>query len=175
MSRLGTPRASGLAVFALVAAVSAASGAATKIWVSDSATDFSLGEARGVAVTMDGSLVLARDARRIEGIAEATLFAAARDRDGSILLGTGDAGKLLRVSAAGKVETVAALPEKEVTALAIGPDGALYAGTAPGGKVYRIDPENGEVVGRVAVGHSPTDVATWEGAVWVSTQGESAI
>jgi hypothetical protein len=137
--RLGAPRAIGLVLFALAAGAPIVLGAATKIWVSDSASDFSLGEARGVAVTMDGSLVLARDARRVEGITEATLFAAARDRDGSILLGTGDAGRLLRVSPAGKVETMATLPEKEVTALAFGPDGALYAGTAPGGKVYRIE------------------------------------
>ncbi|HKC82810.1 MAG TPA: hypothetical protein VKD46_02305, partial [bacterium] len=139
MRRLGAPRAIGLVLFALAAGAPVALGAATKIWVSDSASDFSLGEARGVAVTMDGSLVLARDARRVEGITEATLFAAARDRDGSILLGTGDAGRLLRVSPAGKVETMATLPEREVTALALGPDGVLYAGTAPGGKVYRIE------------------------------------
>ncbi len=38
----------------------------------------------------------------------------------------------------GKAETAATLPEKEVTAIAIGPDGAVYAGASPGGKVYRV-------------------------------------
>ena len=52
---------------------------------------------------------------------------------------------------------------------------AVWAAVSTDGTVVRIHPETGEVVGRVAVGHSPTDVAPWEGAVWVSTQGESAI
>jgi len=52
---------------------------------------------------------------------------------------------------------------------------AVWAAISTDGTVVRIDPENGEVVGRVAVGHSPTDVAAWEAAVWVSTQEERAI
>jgi DNA-binding SARP family transcriptional activator/glutamine cyclotransferase len=52
---------------------------------------------------------------------------------------------------------------------------AVWAAISTDGTVVRIDPENGEVVGRVAVGHSPTDVAPWEGSLWVSTQEESAI
>ena len=139
MKRGGAARAAGLALVAQLAGLSVAFGAATKIWVSDSASDFSSGEARGVSVTMDGSLVLGRDAKRVEGVSETTLFSAARDRDGSILLGTGDGGRVLRVTPAGVVETVVALAEREVTAVALGPDGALYAGTAPGGKVYRIE------------------------------------
>jgi DNA-binding SARP family transcriptional activator/sugar lactone lactonase YvrE len=52
---------------------------------------------------------------------------------------------------------------------------AVWAAISTDGTVVRIDPENGEVVGRVLVGHSPTDVVPWEGLVWVSTQGESAM
>jgi DNA-binding SARP family transcriptional activator len=52
---------------------------------------------------------------------------------------------------------------------------AVWAAVNADGTVVRIDPENGEVVARIAVGHSPTDVTLWEGVVWVSTQGESAI
>jgi DNA-binding beta-propeller fold protein YncE len=52
---------------------------------------------------------------------------------------------------------------------------AVWAAISTDGTVIRIHPENGEVVGRVAVGHSPTDVVPWNGVVWVSTQGESAL
>jgi len=54
-------------------------------------------------------------------------------------------------------------------------DAAVWAAINADGTVVRIDPENGEVVGRVALGHAPTDVASWEGTVWVSSQSERAI
>jgi sugar lactone lactonase YvrE len=132
-------RACGLALLICAAAAPAAFAAATRIWVCDSASDFSSGEARGVSVAMNGTLVLSRESRRVDGISEATLFSAVRDREGNVILGTGNEGKILRVSPAGRVDTLATLPSKEVTSLAFSPDGVLYAGTAPGGKVYRIE------------------------------------
>ena len=113
--------------------------AATRIWVSDSAADFSAGEARGVSVTVEGALVLSEGLERVDGIAEAAIFDAARDAAGNLYVATGDAGKLLRISSTGKVEPFGVLPEKEVTSVAVGPDGAVYAASAPGGKVYRLD------------------------------------
>src|SRR6266508_744570 len=88
---------------------------------------------------MDGTLVLSRESRRVDGISEATLFSAVRDPEGNILIGTGNEGKILRVLPAGKVEALATLPEKEVTALAVSPEGVLYAGGSPGGRIYRIE------------------------------------
>jgi sugar lactone lactonase YvrE len=117
----------------------AAAAAGTRIWVSDSAADFSAGEARGVSVTVEGALVLSDGLERVEGIAEAAIFDAARDAAGNLYLATGDAGKILRISSAGKVEPFGVLTEKEVTAIVVGPDGAVYAAAAPGGKVYRLD------------------------------------
>ncbi|MEO8431991.1 MAG: hypothetical protein ABI592_10815 [Acidobacteriota bacterium] len=128
-----------LAVCALACAVAPARGATTKIWLSDSASDFSAGEARGVAVGMDGTLLLARDARRVDGVTEAALFAVAVDRGGTAYVATGDSGKILRIAPGRKPETYATLAEKEVTALAVGPDNVLYAGGSPGGNVYRIE------------------------------------
>jgi hypothetical protein len=119
--------------------VPAAAGAAVvKIWVSDTAAEFSTGEARGVSVSADGSLLPGKSLSRVEGVAEAVLFTAVQGKGGELYVGTGDSGKILRISPDGAVETHATLEEKEVTALRIGPDGALYAGASPGGKVYRI-------------------------------------
>lgn len=118
-------------------------GAATKIWVSDTASDFSSGEARGIAVGIDGSLVLSRDARRVDGVTESTLFGVASDKHGNVYLATGDSGRIVRIPASGKPEVFATLKEKEVTAIAVGPDGAVYAGGSPGGNVYRIEKSGG--------------------------------
>jgi ligand-binding sensor domain-containing protein len=128
--------------FALSLAPSPLPAASVKIWVCDTAADFSAGEARGVSVAADGSLLPGKSLSRIDGVSEAVLFGAAPGRSGELYVGTGDAGKILRVSAEGKVETYATLTEKEVTALRMGPDGSLFAGASPGGKVYRI--ENGK-------------------------------
>jgi hypothetical protein len=123
-----------------VALLSRVAGAATaKIWTSDSTGDFSAGEARGVAVTVDGELILSRSLQRIEGVGEAILYDAVTAKGGDVFVATGEAGRILRVSASGKVDTFATLAEKQVTSLALGPDGTLYAGGSPGGKVYRIE------------------------------------
>lgn len=112
--------------------------AAVRIWVCDSAPDFSMGEARGVSVSSRGSLLLGRNLAKVEGIGEPVLFAASAGRGGDLFVATGDSGLVLRVPAGGKSATEAHLEEQEVTALAYGPDGAVYAGGSPGGKVYRI-------------------------------------
>ena len=129
-----------VAAFLAAVLVSRVAGAATaKIWTSDSTGDFSAGEARGVAVTVDGALVLSRSLERVEGVGEAVLYAAVTAKGSDVYIATGEAGRILRVSAAGKVDTFATLSEKQVTSLALGPDGTLYAGGSPGGKVYRIE------------------------------------
>ena len=61
-------RAGTIAVCVLAAGAAVTTAATTKIWVSDSASDFSSGEARGIAVGIDGSLVLSRSTRRVDGI-----------------------------------------------------------------------------------------------------------
>lgn len=134
-----TVRAAALVCAALVLVAGPASAAAAKIWTSDSTADFSAGEARGIAVTVNGELVLARGLERVEGVGEAVLYDAVEAPGGIVYVGTGEAGRILRVSPGGKVDTYATLSEKQVTSLVLGPDGALYAGVSPGGKVYRLD------------------------------------
>jgi DNA-binding SARP family transcriptional activator len=54
-------------------------------------------------------------------------------------------------------------------------DGTVFAANNADGTVVQIDAQDGQVVGRVPVGHAPTDVASWDGIVWVSIQSESAM
>ncbi|HTY42204.1 MAG TPA: hypothetical protein VMH79_10060 [Thermoanaerobaculia bacterium] len=130
----------GRAALALAAALvpGALGAAAARIWVCDTAADFSAGEARGVSVSSAGSLILGRTLTKVDGVSEPVLFGASAGKGGELFVATGDAGVILRVPASGKSTTEARLDEQEVTALAVGPDGALYAGGSPGGKVYRV-------------------------------------
>jgi hypothetical protein len=132
-------RAAAIFTAALVLCAAATSAATARIWTSDTTGDFSAGEARGIGVTVNGELVLSPGLERVEGIAEAVLYDAVTAPGGTVYVGTGEAGRILRISPAGKVDTYATLSEKQVTSVAIGPDGALYAGASPGGKVYRIE------------------------------------
>ena len=132
----GTPRpgfAIAAALAAALAAAAPAGAASVKIWVTDTAAEFSQGEARGISVAADGALVAGRSLAKVEGVSEAVLFVAAPGKDGDLFVGTGDSGRVLRVTSGGSVETWATLPEQEVTAVAYGPDGLVYAGGSPGG------------------------------------------
>jgi hypothetical protein len=134
-------RAGAVPALALTAALApgALRAAAVRIWVSDTASDFSSGEARGVSVSSQGTLFLGRSLAKVEGVNEPVLFSATPGKGGDLYVATGDSGVVLRVpSSGGKPATEVRLDEQEVTTLAIGPDGALYAGGSPGGKVYRI-------------------------------------
>jgi hypothetical protein len=135
--RLGAGAIPALALAAALAPA-ALSGATVRIWVSDTASDFSSGEARGVSVSSTGTLFLGRSLAKVEGVSEPVLFSAAPGKGGDLFVATGDSGAILRVPPTGRSIAELRLDEQEVTALAIGPDGALYAGGSPGGKVYRI-------------------------------------
>ena len=54
-------------------------------------------------------------------------------------------------------------------------DGLVFAADNADGTVVQIDPQDGRVVGVTPVGHGPTDVASWDGTVWVSIQSESVM
>ena len=142
--RIRTAAAPGLALAVLWLAPGRLPASETRIWLLDSASDFSTGEARGVSVTGDGALALARGLETVSGVSASAIYAGARGSDGALYLGTGEEGKILRV-AGPKTEVAATLPEKQVTSLAVGPDGALYAGASPGGKIYRVAGGNAEV------------------------------
>ena len=53
-------------------------------------------------------------------------------------------------------------------------DGAVFAANHADGTAVQIDPQDGRVVGSIPVGQAPTDVAFWDGTVWVSIQSENA-
>ena len=67
------------------------------------------------------------------------IYSLAVDRDGSLLAGAGEDGKLIRVHSPTLWSQVRTLSSKQLTALAVSNDG-VFVGTSNIGKVYRLGP-----------------------------------
>jgi len=73
-------------------------------------------------------------------------FSAAADGDGSVFLGTGPDGQVVKVSAAGDKEVYFRAVEPLVTAVMVLPNGELLAASAPGGKIYKVRKDRSSTV-----------------------------
>jgi hypothetical protein len=126
----------------LAAAVPPARGTQVKIFQARSQTAFLAGTLDGVSVDALGRMQLAPKVDRVASVAEPFLLSAAVHPDGWVV-GTGNAGKVLKIDRKGNVTELFTAPEPEVFAVWSDPDGTVYAGTSPKGKVYRIRPGKG--------------------------------
>jgi hypothetical protein len=130
------------AVGLLVLAAVPAFGTQVRIFQAQSQPAFLSGTLEGVSIDSLGRIELAPRVDRVATIAEPFLLAAAVHPDGWVV-GTGNAGKVLKIDRKGTVTELFTAPEPEVFAVWADPDGTVYAGTSPRGKVYRIAPGKG--------------------------------
>lgn len=128
-----------LAASALAVLIAAAPvrGTQVKIFQAQSQQAFLAGTLEGVSVDALGRMQLAPRVDRVADVAEPFLLSAAVHPDGWVV-GTGNAGKVLKVDRKGAVTELFTAPEPTVFAVWSDPDGTVYAGTSPRGKVYRI-------------------------------------
>lgn len=126
---------------ALLATATVVNAVTTQSFVLDSADAFFQGELQGTAVHSDGSVRAgaATDSVPLDNVPLA--YSIAR-RGNATFVGTGTNGVVYRVEGR-KVKAFAETGELLVSSLAFGRDGALYAGTLPEGRIYRIDPKSG--------------------------------
>lgn len=129
------------------------------IWEVNTRGEFLQGEARGVSITDTGAIVLAPKLTEVFNSQQSYVWSSAIDASGNVYLGTGNDGKIFK-SVGGKGSLLTDLAELDVTALAVGRDGALFAGTSPDGKVYRIDAS-----GKAEVYFDSNDKYIWSLAV----------
>lgn len=126
-----------LALF-LFSDLALAAGGRVKYFELESREEFLEGTLEGIAIDPLGVLTLADRADRVADLGEPFLLSAAVHPDGWVV-GTGNDGKVLLVKRDGSITTLFDAEEPEVFAVAVAGDGAVYAGTSPRGKVYRID------------------------------------
>jgi len=117
--------------------------------------DFLKGESKGIAVSSDGRLMLGPGHTTLLETDEPFVYSVAAGQ-GTLYIGTGNNGKIFRVSGTGTGELVT-LDEPGVYALALDSANRLYAGTAPEGKVYRISDE-----GKAEVFYDPGEKFIWD-------------
>ncbi|HEX4959623.1 MAG TPA: hypothetical protein VF173_02205 [Thermoanaerobaculia bacterium] len=125
-----------------LAAAFPARGTQVKIFQAQSSASFLAGTLEGVSVDALGRMQLAPRVEKVASVSEPFLLSAASHPDGWVV-GTGNAGKVLKIDRKGTVTELFTAPEPEVFALLVDADGTVYAGTSPRGKVYRIRPGKG--------------------------------
>ncbi len=127
----------------LLMLVASASAVTTSLWEQQQRTDFESGEIKKISVSSIGDAKLSRKVDDFSKIDEARIWALVEDSEGNIYAGTGNEGKIYKISADGQnFSLYYDSPEVEIYSLAIGADGTLYAGTGPDGLIYKITDES---------------------------------
>lgn len=122
----------------LLLAFGTGSASTTFFWRDDTYEAFSQGKVEGVSISEDGELTLSPRLKVVADLGELYVWSMARDSEGNIYAGTGNEGKVFRISPKGKVELIFDSPEVGIQSLAVDGDGTVYAGSSPDGVVYRI-------------------------------------
>jgi sugar lactone lactonase YvrE len=121
------------------------------IWTQQSPTDFEKGKPEGIAVASRGGLLLARAVREIpikelQADAQPFLWTQALDSKGNLYTGSGNDGRVFKVTKSGQGSLFFSSGDLAVQALAVDSHDNVYAGTSPDGKIYRVTSEGkGEV------------------------------
>ncbi len=118
----------------------------THLWTQSRIEDFEKGTPVGVAVSSDGRLREGPALAERLTTASTAVWSVAVNATGTAWLGTSGPATVVRVGADGKSFVLFESKDLSVQVVRLGPDGALYAATLPGGRVYRIKADATEKV-----------------------------
>ena len=133
-----------LLMAALLAAagwVPSARAVVTQKVTDDTFAAFSGGEFKNVSLTSDGHLELAPAMTNVASVTDPIIWAAVQDKKGNFYFGTGNQGKVYKLTPKGELSTFFEPNAVMVHALAIDGDDRLYAATSPDGCIYRLNAE----------------------------------
>jgi sugar lactone lactonase YvrE len=136
MRRLVRPFA-GLLVVCACSATLLAAGA--RFWEVATLPEFLKGEVTNLSIDLHGRLVLGPALTELAAPTAPVLWGGVTADDGTLYLGSGNEGQVLRVARDGKLSVFFDSAELEVHALAHAPGGGLYVGTSPDGRVYKVE------------------------------------
>jgi hypothetical protein len=119
--------------------VSTALAEGTRTWEQSKFDDLSKGTATGVAIRSAGGLELVPTFKSLYATPSTYIWAIAADDAGNLYVATGAPARVYRITPDGKATIIFEPKELQVQTLRAGPGGAIYAATAPDGKVYKLE------------------------------------
>jgi hypothetical protein len=127
----------------LLTSISLAPGWAvtTSFWEVRYREQFDKGTPEDVSIHSDGKVTLSPKLDLVADTGEPFVWCLAEDSRGNLYAGTGNNGKIFRVSRDGQLTLWHDAEELEILSLAVDGDDYLYAGTSPGGQIIRVSPK----------------------------------
>jgi hypothetical protein len=125
--------------------VPAAFAQGTRTWEQSKFEDLTKGTPTGVAIDSVGGLELAPAFKTLYGTPSTYIWGIAADEAGNLYVAAGAPARVYRISPDGKAAIIFEPQELQVQAVKVGPGGVIYAGTAPDGKVYKIEHKPGAI------------------------------
>ena len=120
-----------------------ASAQGTHLWQQSQMGEFEKGTPDGISIESDGHLRQGPGLTELVTTPSTFVWSLAVDKNGRVFAGTGSPATVLRLgkNPGDKPFTLFETRDLSIQALRFGPDGALYAATVPGGKVYKLNPD----------------------------------
>ncbi|MFZ0818037.1 MAG: hypothetical protein WAM78_21100 [Candidatus Sulfotelmatobacter sp.] len=115
----------------------------TRTWEQSKFDELTKGTATGVAIRSIGGLELAPTFKSLYATPSTYIWAIAADDAGNVYVAAGAPARVYRVTPDGKATIIFEPKELQVQALQTGAGGAIFAATAPDGKVYKIEHKPG--------------------------------
>jgi len=124
-----------------LSAVALAEG--TRTWEQSKFDELTKGTAKGIALRSKGGLELAPAFKALATTPSTYIWSIASDSAGNIYAAAGSPARVYRITPDGQSATIFEPQELQVQALVVDKNGMVYAGTAPDGKVYRLELSKG--------------------------------
>ena len=115
----------------------------TRTWEQSKFDELIKGTATGVAIRSMGGLALAPSFKPLYATPSTYIWSIAADDAGNLYVAAGAPARVYRITPGGRATIIFEPKELQVQALRTAAGGAIYAATAPDGKVYKLEHKPG--------------------------------